>query len=384
MSYKQINKTKWEQRFYYHDPETNKRREKKITAESKKETNRLKDEFLKQLEADKLHLEEKAKAKEDNKNNITFNEMFVPYFRFKRQTYKGSTAVTNERRIKNEILPFFGQKRIYDITTHDIVEWKEWIDKKEFSLEYSRSIYNLLSNMFKYAMANYGLLRNTAALVGTFVRPDEIQSNETIHFWTYEQFKAFIANVDELLWKTYFSTLYLTGMRKGESQALNWKDIDLINKRISISKSLTTKTSKEERERGVIYKVTPPKTKTSIRNIMIPDILVELLQKLYNRESQIDGFTDDCYVFGTVRFIPDTSIHRYLIKYTKIASLPKIKVHDFRHSHASYLINKNANIMIVAKHLGHKDVKETLNTYSHLMPDFEQSIIDIMNDEICL
>ena len=63
------------------------------------------------------------------------------------------------------------------------------------------------------------------------------------------------------------------------------------------------------------------------------------------------------------------------------AGLPKIRVHDLRHSHASLLINKGQNIIIVSKRLGHSDITQTLNTYTHLMPNVQKEIIGALNIE---
>ena len=60
----------------------------------------------------------------------------------------------------------------------------------------------------------------------------------------------------------------------------------------------------------------------------------------------------------------------------KLANLREIRVHDFRHSCASLLINNGANVTIVAKYLGHSKIDETLNTYSHM---FQNKLNDIIN-----
>lgn len=375
MSYKQLSRNKWQVRFYYKNPDTGKRSEKKIFAESKTKCSILKKNFLKELE-------EITKKKKDNKDNITINELYPLYTRFKSHSYKGSTMVTNKRRLEKEILPFFGKKRIYDITSKDVVDWKETIDNKGYSLQYSRSLYNLLSNLFKFAMSQYKLKSNPVTSVGTFKRPDEIKKE--LQYWTYEEFKSFYEVADNEFWKLLFATLYFTGMRKGELQALKWSDVDFKSKRIKISKTLTTKTTTEEKKNGILFKITPPKTKTSNRSIIVPDFVLNCLKRHYSNESQVDGFDNECYVFGTTRFTPDTSINRYKNKYVNMSSVTNIRIHDFRHSHASYLINNGANIMVVSSHLGHSDVKETLNTYSHMFPDFEHQIVDFMNENIDL
>lgn len=345
----------------------------------------LRKNLIKKIEAFNDDLNELKKTPEEiNPRNVLFEELTKDYLRYKKTKWKGSTINSNTKRIADKIMPFFKGKRIYDITTDDIMDWKDYITDQHYSLDYSWSLYNILSNMFKYAMRIYDLPRNTVAMVGTFKRPDELEKE--MEFWTFDEFSLFIKHCDDLMWKCYFSTLYFTGLRKGESQALKWKDVDLQNKTIKVSKTLTTKLSKEEYNRGLRYKITPPKTKSSNRTIKIPNVLVELLKQYYNEEKDVDGFNDDCFVFGLYRFIPDTSIRRYYFKYLKITnniektSIKPIRIHDFRHSHASDLINRGANIKLVSMHLGHKDVNETLNTYTHLFPNAEDELMDSYND----
>ena len=65
---------------------------------------------------------------------------------------------------------------------------------------------------------------------------------------------------------------------------------------------------------------------------------------------------------------------------TKKAGVKQIRIHDFRHSCASLLINNGANITLVAKYLGHIKVDETLNTYSHMFINKLDDIVNLIND----
>ncbi|MES9687566.1 tyrosine-type recombinase/integrase, partial [Bacillus sp. JJ353] len=92
----------------------------------------------------------------------------------------------------------------------------------------------------------------------------------------------------------------------------------------------------------------------------------------------------DYWVFGSFYSSLSTStIDRRYEKYIKASGVKRIVLHEFRHSHASYLINKNCNPLIISQRLGHKDVAETLNTYSHLYPSQQSEIVSLMeNDKI--
>ncbi|MDD3232461.1 MAG: tyrosine-type recombinase/integrase, partial [Clostridia bacterium] len=59
------------------------------------------------------------------------------------------------------------------------------------------------------------------------------------------------------------------------------------------------------------------------------------------------------------------------------------KVHDFRHSHASFLISKNVPIVVISKRLGHSNITETLNTYTHMFPNDQFKSIIPLNEINC-
>ncbi|MBQ7141361.1 MAG: tyrosine-type recombinase/integrase [Bacilli bacterium] len=82
------------------------------------------------------------------------------------------------------------------------------------------------------------------------------------------------------------------------------------------------------------------------------------------------------FVFGDINSIHPDVLRSHKNEYAKKAEVKEIRIHDFRHSCASLLINNGANIMIVAKYLGHAKIDETLNTYSHL---FKNKMDDIVN-----
>lgn len=72
-------------------------------------------------------------------------------------------------------------------------------------------------------------------------------------------------------------------------------------------------------------------------------------------------------------------VTRMLDKYSNNAKLKRITPHNFRHSHASLLINMGESIIMVFKRLEHSNIEQTLNTYSHLMPNQEFEMVEKLN-----
>ena len=122
--------------------------------------------------------------------------------------------------------------------------------------------------------------------------------------------------------------------------------------------------------------ISQPKTKSSIRKIPIPDILIDDLIKLKNESMQNYGFSEKWFLFGCIESIQPDRIRKRKNRNAAAAGVKQIRVHDFRHSCASLLINNGANVTLVAKYLGHAKIDETLNTYSHM---FESKLDDLVN-----
>ena len=81
-------------------------------------------------------------------------------------------------------------------------------------------------------------------------------------------------------------------------------------------------------------------------------------------------------MFGDIQPIHPDVLRRKKNKLAEKAGVKQIRIHDFRHSCASLLINNGANVTMVAKYLGHSKIDETLNTYSHV---FQNKLDDIVN-----
>lgn len=89
------------------------------------------------------------------------------------------------------------------------------------------------------------------------------------------------------------------------------------------------------------------------------------------------------FVFGGKLPLSDQTVRRRMDQYADKAGVKRIRVHDLRHSHASLVISKGLKIedlILLSKRLGHRDVKETLNTYSHLFPNAQKKILESIDE----
>lgn len=170
-----------------------------------------------------------------------------------------------------------------------------------------------------------------------------------------------------------FEVFFFCGLRRGELKGLSWDNIDFQNSEISIVKNVV-----QEGETGEVI-VTTPKTRTSTRTLPAPKQVMEDLHELYLHEKEQYGFNEKWFIFGDKEPLSANILRHKKNEFTKKAGVKQIRIHDFRHSCASVLINNGASIMVVARYLGHAKIDETLNTYSHLFKNKMDEIINTLN-----
>lgn len=91
-------------------------------------------------------------------------------------------------------------------------------------------------------------------------------------------------------------------------------------------------------------------------------------------------FNDKFFVVGDIAPASNNRFSDRKNKNCEKAGVKQIRLHDFRHSCASLLINNGASVTMVAKFLGHTKVDVTLNTYSHMFQSALDEVINIIND----
>ena len=123
------------------------------------------------------------------------------------------TMRTKKYIVELKILPYFGNKRVNDITAADIRQWQNELIKMGYSPTYLKTINNQLSAIFNYAVQYYDLKSNPCAKAGSMGK----SKAEEMDFWTGEEFRRFIDSVmNKRLSYMAFMTLYWTGMRLGD------------------------------------------------------------------------------------------------------------------------------------------------------------------------
>lgn len=348
----------WSVRFRELNAENGKTTNKRLSGfKTKKEAQYGYEDYIKERESTATAVV----APSPSPDTMLFDELVEHYLTFTQKRVKESSFLDIRAKINNSLLPYFTGKKMNEITPKSISDWIEGIERSYSSKKW---IFCTLASIYKYGV-KYFDITNTILKVD---KPRNMEQPKEMQVWTPEEFKSFAEHVANPVYRLYFNFLYVTGCRRGEGLAITWNDIMISSKgnaTVKISKSVTNKTA------SGIYAVTTPKNKGSVRTIAVPPLLLNKLleHQKAQKEEYADAWSSELFVFGGARPLPTSTTDHTFKTAIKNAGVKEIRLHDLRHSCASLLISKGVSIVAVSRQLGHTNIEQTLNTYSHVMPD---------------
>jgi integrase len=243
------------------------------------------------------------------------------------------------------IQPIFGNKKLDSIKVSELSIWQNKLHKTLHSstVNKARSVfYTILDDARKDEIIEKNIF--------TLVDRVKIDESEAIHPFSISEIFTIINNMPDKI-KAFFAIGFLTGMRTGEILALKWDNIDLKEKVIRVRKSI---------RRGI---EDLPKTKSSIRDVIIIDALIPYLQdhyKLLNKKTT--------YLFETQHKQPFKSTDRIASYYwhplLQKLNIGRRKLYQMRHTFASLMISNGEDILWVSHTMGHSTSKTTLEKYA--------------------
>jgi integrase len=182
--------------------------------------------------------------------------------------------------------------------------------------------------------------------------------------WNGEEAGRFLRHVAEDRLAALWTVALHCGLRRGELAGLRWKDVDLDSGTLTVAQQMT--------EANHQLVISTPKAKSQRQILLAPATVVSLRQHraLQRRERLALGeaWTDTGYVFvdeAGRSYHP----HSYLPMFRRAcatAGVPRIRLHDLRHTMATLALEAGVHPKVVQEQLGHSGINVTLDIYSHV------------------
>ncbi|MBQ6459002.1 MAG: site-specific integrase [Exiguobacterium sp.] len=302
-----------------------------------------------------------------------YGEYLKSWLDDKKIIVKDSTYKIYHWLIHKHIIPYLGHIEISKIRPNDIQKlYNELITNDLLARENVQKIHSLINDSLNKAVKCDLINRNVASLVD---RPKAYKSELSV--WSIQEVKLFLNNAKTSRYHIAFVLALSTGMRQGEILALRWKDIDFSKQTLSIRQTLSHTGNKIN---------TGAKTKSSLRNITLPEETINLLikhKKAIQSEKRLADilYNDNDLVVCTNVGTPCSprNLLRTFYSITKQSSVPRIRFHDLRHTHATLLLEQGTHPKVVSERLGHSNVRITLDTYSHVLPTMQVETANKLN-----
>jgi integrase len=347
------------------DPTTGRRRQKRVSAPTKRECEAKVREVLNQADAMPF----------SNEGKTSFAEYVAHWLKSVEPSPRPATFRRYRDMLNHHAVPQIGHIKLVKLSPMDLQ--RLYADRLDSGLS-STTVHHLhvvLHRVMKQAM-RWGMVQRN---VTEMIDPPRRTFPE-ITTWNAEQVAKFLEVGDQHHLAAFWRLALLTGMRRGELLGLKWEDIDLERGTLAVRRTLS-------RGKGGTWEIGQPKTTSGRRSIALPQSCVTALRKhrvTQNTERLHLGelWEDHDFVFTnrTGEPLHVNSMALQFEKLTRAAQLPKIRFHDLRHTSATLLLAKGVHPKIVQERLGHADISMTLNRYSHVTPDMQRLAADTLDE----
>lgn len=264
--------------------------------------------------------------------------------------YANSETIEGKRRMYETYCEMFYFSEIWNIYPKTMQKWKDYLLDIPLSVNTKNQIITNVRAVSRFGATNYNY-PDFAKTVKRF--PIKSSDKREMHIMSVADFNKVMENCENIIYRSFFIFLYHTGCRRGEAMALLKSDIH--GNKADLNKSVRR------------YISSNMKTTQSRRTITLDEDVMKAIEPLMSSAGD--------YLFYGERPLAPTSIERYWKTAVKKAGVKLVRIHDLRHSFVSNAILNGANIVVVSKYVGHKNVTQTLDTYSHLLKTSEEEMI---------
>mgnify|MGYP005761347851 FL=1 len=290
------------------------------------------------------------------------------YQQYAKQTLRPTTQSGYENMIYNHIIPDIGKIPLNKLTQNDLQQFYARLKNggrkvrtelygKGLSDRMVRGCHAMCRKALEKAVAD-GIIRINPA-IGCKLPPKKAKEMQVL---TREEMQRFMAQAKADGYFELFLLELCTGMRRGEIVALQWDDLNLQTGELHICRQATT-------VHGNIH-ICAPKTKSSIRTVILPPDIVKILAEYKKRINSRWMFPspvkeDAPYHPSAIRKVLDRTLER--------AECKHVRFHDLRHTFATTALANGMDVKTLSAIIGHISSETTLNIYTHITDNMQRS-----------
>ena len=305
---------------------------------------------------------------------------------------KPSTLNGYRNCLNAHILPRFKDYKLCDITVYELEKFYNDLRKTKSKNPDGNGNYKLLSeSQVRHQHSLLCVMLNTAVKWDflefnpclKLTKPPTVTRKE-MQFYDEEEMQLLFRHLEyeDLTFKTAIYLLVLGGLRRGECLGLMWELVNFNEKTITIKNNLLN-----IRGKGVYLDT--PKTKKSLRTVTLPDVCFSLLKELKEKQEIMKdmfkgSWKETNYVFKDEfgSYYNPSRLSRNWSSFMKKHNLKHIRLHDLRHTCATYLLSHNTPIATVSKKLGHSNIYTTLDVYTHAVDSDDVEASNLLNNMV--
>lgn len=286
-----------------------------------------------------------------------------------RPAIRATSYVSYKGIVGKHLKPHLGRHRLDKLSPVHIQTMQGDLERDGKKPRLRQLIHATLRRALNVALKQGLITRNVCDLVDS-PKVEKI----TMKTMTAEQAQTLLKETEGTPEHALFVLAISCGLRQGELFGLHWEDIDLDSGRLSVRRTLI--------ECSGVFQLGPPKSRSSIRSLRLPEIAVAALQD--HRAIQADAnLAENEFVFsdsegGPLRKSNFTKrVYKPLLERT---GLQGFRFHDLRHTSATLLLARGVHPKIVQSRLGHSQISLTLDTYSHVLPSMDEDAASQVDD----
>jgi integrase len=301
-------------------------------------------------------------------NRVSLREFVEPWLAgLANQGRKPTTLRGYRTAIEAHVLPRLGNIALQEIRASDLDAMYAELLRSGLSMSTVHHVHAATNKLLNDAERKGWVTRNVARLANAPSMTTARARAPEMKVWSPAELTSFLTAIEGNRNEALFRLMAMTGMRRSEVVGLRWQDVDLGRHHLTVNQAATVVDGTEV--------IDTPKSRRSRRVIDLDADTTALLQRHRARQREMflrlgvsAAASDRVFTNEIGDPIRPDSIGQAFSRLVGPAGVPRIRLHDLRHTHASHLLLAGVNVKVVSDRLGHASVSFTLDTYAHVMP----------------